>query len=107
MCHRRAAESCCENHTENGGHALSNHQYSVANLVNNIRPMMITSAELEVNGMNKKNACQKTQVENSLKVSGNNGNSPLIYHRSVLDTCIIFISDFCIRITILINLTRR
>ena len=75
MCHHRASESCCENHTENGTHALSNHQYSIANLVNNIRPMMITSAELEDNGMNKKTACQKTQVENSLKVSGNNWNS--------------------------------
>merc|ERR1739836_111672 len=35
---------CHRGHLENGQHSLTNHQYGVANLLNNVRPLMITSA---------------------------------------------------------------
>ena len=66
LCHRRASDGCCENHAENGAHSLSNHRFSVANLVNNIRPVMITSADLEVNGISKNIECQKNKIENMM-----------------------------------------
>ena len=47
FCHRPHSEQCCGGHLENGQHSLTNHQFGVANLINNVRPLMITSTELD------------------------------------------------------------
>ena len=71
MCHRRASDTCCENHGENGTHSLSNHQFGIANLLNNVRPLMITSADFDGKVIKKSNVSGTNPTAKSLKESGN------------------------------------
>ena len=65
FCHRPHSERCCGSHLENGQHSLTNHQFGVANLINNVRPLMITSAELENSPEISKVKTDKIDVSNN------------------------------------------
>lgn len=73
LCRRPASERCCGSHLENGQHSLTNHQYGVANLLNNVRPLMITSTELDKNahGVSKNTTTTNNMNQNLLNQKGN------------------------------------